>query len=499
MSLWKAVGRLKGKKPVDFSGRTLPDHRCQSCGSREFLIDDECARCAPRLHADFDRQGGHLQIHPVIAQYGDWVVTEYGVECVSQRYFLDKARVWEADWEPHMGEKRGVAIANFVSALEHARRQWPMVGVQVPVQTKYPSATTWWHAQNANDATTIRSFQGSNRHCSVCGRKRGYRPYIATTFVSAACESCRSALDRVVLVRGDGVMKVPTTLLGRPMALTPEVVNFTCDSCGVNYRHVRPSERHRFVMADGVFHECGAHWPDIIPEGHRGERCESCWSRGWVPERPMVYAGDERADFGNRDQCRYVWVQPVDGVRGIWACESCPYCHGRHQYSFLGWKELYSSPCSPPGRDYRVWTTLDRPSHGEDVSHSHPIVVFSRWGQGDDSDMREPIVKVFKDEKNNGSFAIATTAKDAPEFLAEASRAIANLPELIGDGEFTLEGLLPQVCAIWAKMQGYKADSVYERRVLIAGQPNPEAHMRLLNQPIEVAASHEPEPVLAEA
>jgi hypothetical protein len=106
---------------------------------------------------------------------------------------------------------------------------------------------------------------------------------------------------------------------------------------------------------------------------------------------------------------------------------------------------------------------------------------------------REPIVKIFKDYENNGHFAMATTASDAGEFLREVAIEIACLETMNGDAEFTLDALLPQVCAVWAKLNGYKAEGVHERRVLIVGEPNPESHMTWMNeppkpQPVETAA-----------
>jgi hypothetical protein len=104
---------------------------------------------------------------------------------------------------------------------------------------------------------------------------------------------------------------------------------------------------------------------------------------------------------------------------------------------------------------------------------------------------REPIVKIFKDrgKGGNGAFAIATTAHDAGEFLREAALEIAALDLIDGDAEFTLDALLPQVCAVWAKLNGYKSDSVHERRVLIVGEPNPESHMDCLNMRQEALAT----------
>lgn len=98
--------------------------------------------------------------------------------------------------------------------------------------------------------------------------------------------------------------------------------------------------------------------------------------------------------------------------------------------------------------------------------------------------MREPVVKFYKDlgPGGNGAFATATTATEPEEFLRECAHEMDPLiTGLVGDLQFTFEALLPQICELWAKLNGYKADSVFEKRMLVVGEPNPEAHMRCLN------------------
>jgi hypothetical protein len=56
--------------------------------------------------------------------------------------------------------------------------------------------------------------------------------------------------------------------------------------------------------------------------------------------------------------------------------------------------------------------------------------------------------------------------------------------------------LLPQIVAIWAKLSGYKGSEVSEQRTLVAGRPNPQAHMQLLGEPTTLD-SFEPETIKA--
>jgi hypothetical protein len=113
--------------------------------------------------------------------------------------------------------------------------------------------------------------------------------------------------------------------------------------------------------------------------------------------------------------------------------------------------------------------------------------------------MREPVVKIYRSGLRSDSFALATTAANADEFLREAGIALANVADdlLGGEGLLREDGsiaaLLPQICAVWAKLSGYKADTVHERRVLVVGEPNPEAHMKWLNAPPDATADPTPE------
>lgn len=109
----------------------------------------------------------------------------------------------------------------------------------------------------------------------------------------------------------------------------------------------------------------------------------------------------------------------------------------------------------------------------------------------------DPKVQFFKE---GDSFATVTSAIDADEFLAGCARVLpAALALHPHDEEFQLDGLLPQVCMIWAKLRGYKADGVFEQRLLIAGTPNPGAHMQLMVPAVPPATNGHAEPASAPA
>jgi hypothetical protein len=83
------------------------------------------------------------------------------------------------------------------------------------------------------------------------------------------------------------------------------------------------------------------------------------------------------------------------------------------------------------------------------------------------------------------AFAVTTTATDAVAFLDAAGEALTlALAHTRGDELFTVSGVLPKLCMLWAKLMGYKAPEVYEERLLIAGVPDPAAHMTLLSTDI---------------
>jgi len=62
-----------------------------------------------------------FDISPIIERFGTWVVTTFGVECLSTQYAIEFHRVNELDWITHMQIKKWVVIDDFVNALYYAR------------------------------------------------------------------------------------------------------------------------------------------------------------------------------------------------------------------------------------------------------------------------------------------------------------------------------------------------------------------------------------------
>ena len=69
---------------------------------------------------------GTQEITEVYSRFGDWAVTPYGLECLTNYYPIKSRQLWEKDgstwgWPRHMSEKRWVNLADFREAFDAAR------------------------------------------------------------------------------------------------------------------------------------------------------------------------------------------------------------------------------------------------------------------------------------------------------------------------------------------------------------------------------------------
>jgi hypothetical protein len=76
------------------------------------------------------------------------------------------------------------------------------------------------------------------------------------------------------------------------------------------------------------------------------------------------------------------------------------------------------------------------------------------------------LVDVFEDMENR-KFAIASKAGSEDEFIAEVSQAMSSINE--GNWSLRLREFLPLIVDMCCKYRGYKAETVFERRELVAG------------------------------
>lgn len=176
------------------------------------------------------------------------------------------------------------------------------------------------------------------------------------------------------------------------------------------------------------------------------------------PPRGATFGGG----FGS-DHCSFNNLDPAhaDAVAAaFWRIANDP--------AFLeSCSEWHSEMYLKPQEERALETTIAQPTNG-----AQPPV------------QRARVVRFYKDYSagGNGQFGTVTTAASPEEFLRECSPAlIAALGQTEGDWDFTLEHLLPQICDVWARLRGYKSENVFEQRLLIAGSPNPDAHMRPLD------------------
>lgn len=76
------------------------------------------------------------------------------------------------------------------------------------------------------------------------------------------------------------------------------------------------------------------------------------------------------------------------------------------------------------------------------------------------------LVDVFEDLEKR-KFAISSKAKDESEFITEVANAIGQASQ--GDLTLRMRELLPLIVDMCCKYRGYKAETVHERRELVAG------------------------------
>jgi hypothetical protein len=83
----------------------------------------------PRKHGpylwnpDIARATEEFELSPVLEQYGSWVVTLYGVECLYHPCWIAFEEVGHDDWESHMREKPWCDPLDFRAALAAGRKK----------------------------------------------------------------------------------------------------------------------------------------------------------------------------------------------------------------------------------------------------------------------------------------------------------------------------------------------------------------------------------------
>src|SRR5574341_151427 len=73
-----------------------------------------------------------FEISEIIRRFGQWVVTQRGVESLVIGYSIDKNRLDETDWVAHMREKKWVVIDEFEAALKFAQEYYLIKPKTIP-------------------------------------------------------------------------------------------------------------------------------------------------------------------------------------------------------------------------------------------------------------------------------------------------------------------------------------------------------------------------------
>jgi hypothetical protein len=131
------------------SDRQIDLCRYDGCQKEEF-IPDFCEHCCFRM-----------DIHQKVMWFCNWVVTLYGVESLTQHYFIHYKQLHYDNWIDHMKEKSWVKIDEFAQALTYARMFF-YPDKYLPPYQKYLRSNHWKILKN--EALNYYGYC-----CALCG------------------------------------------------------------------------------------------------------------------------------------------------------------------------------------------------------------------------------------------------------------------------------------------------------------------------------------------
>lgn len=116
---------------------------CLECGYRFDPLQRTWALAAPDIYSEgvFLADGKAALLvqlaertveGKVLRHFGQFVITTHGIECLSQSYPIDVARLDDRDWEHHMAGEPWADLADFREALEYAREEQRFAARQIP-------------------------------------------------------------------------------------------------------------------------------------------------------------------------------------------------------------------------------------------------------------------------------------------------------------------------------------------------------------------------------
>lgn len=147
----------------------------------------------------------YFEVSPIIARFGTWAVTTFGIESLEHPYKIDLGRANEGDWADHMSEKTWVCMADFAPALNKARellqRRTSFTAAGRPLSVFLchakedaeqcgESAFTYWPSEQAPGWTRKIFFQAKSGSARFAGRypraTRSLFAYLRSPFVRQA-------------------------------------------------------------------------------------------------------------------------------------------------------------------------------------------------------------------------------------------------------------------------------------------------------------------------
>lgn len=156
--------------------------------SRESRLDWPVALIYDRGVVSYEQACKSMEIGKVYERYGEWVVTDYGLECLALPYQISVDRLW-GEWTlRHMSQKRWVVYTDFAAAFEAARafhrRRAPSKPVPAAVRPERP--VTPGNDRRPRPRTSLSNkvrfliLKRDKYVCQICGRSgaNGYQLHI---------------------------------------------------------------------------------------------------------------------------------------------------------------------------------------------------------------------------------------------------------------------------------------------------------------------------------
>lgn len=102
----------------------------------------------------------------ILAQFGSWAVTTYGLECLDSPYAIPKERLGKHDHILHMAEKNWVVMYDFVRAFRAAQAHFGFEELQTQGKRLYARS----RKQKISKGKRFKILRRDGYRCQLCGR-----------------------------------------------------------------------------------------------------------------------------------------------------------------------------------------------------------------------------------------------------------------------------------------------------------------------------------------